>query len=247
VLTTSAAASPSVLRALSGSGGIRVSVAGSTLGPTTDDSGLFTLSGVPSGRAELRFEAPGIDARLEVEGLAEGQILTLTVHLSDSGASSVERHDGDEIEFRGSVVSKNGSILVVAGRTVLVVDGTTALRGRDNQPISLADVGVGAFVQVEGWLQPDDSILAKDIKLEDEDGEDEDENEGAEVRFLGTIGSVSPLTVSGTVVTTNDSTRILDHDNNPIGLGALTVGLRVEVEGHQQSDSVLAKKIKIED
>jgi len=151
------------------------------------------------------------------------------------------------MEFRGTVDSKNGNTLVVAGRTVFVVDGTTELRGRDNQPITLGDIAVGAFVEVEGWLQPDDSILAKDIKLEDDDDQDEDENEGAEVEFVGTIGNVSPLTVSGTVVTTNDSTRILDHDNNTIGLGDLSVGLRVEVEGHQQSNGVLAKKIKIED
>jgi hypothetical protein len=56
--------------ASSSSGGIRVSVAGTSLETTTDDSGRFTLVGVmPGEKVELRFEGPGIDARLEIEGI----------------------------------------------------------------------------------------------------------------------------------------------------------------------------------
>ena len=55
--------------------GLRVSITGTALQTTTDGSGRFTLSGVPSGRVELRFEGSGIDARLELEGLQSGQTL----------------------------------------------------------------------------------------------------------------------------------------------------------------------------
>jgi len=81
-----AASSRGAVRALDSSSGIRVSVVGAGLSTVTDGSGRFTLSGVPSGRAELRFEAPGIDARLEIEGLVAGQTLTITVRLEGSGA-----------------------------------------------------------------------------------------------------------------------------------------------------------------
>jgi hypothetical protein len=67
-------------------GGIRVSVVGTAIASTTDDSGHLRLDDVPVGRAELRFEGQGVDARLEVEGLQAGQTLAVTVRLSGATA-----------------------------------------------------------------------------------------------------------------------------------------------------------------
>ena len=231
--------------ARSSSGGIRVSVLGTSLETTTDDEGRFTLGGVaPGEKVELHFEGPGIDARLEIEGLAAGQMLTITVKVSGSTASMLT--PSGEVAFRGSVQSVDSDRVVVDGRTVVVLAGTTEVLGRQNQPIALSDIAVGAFVEVEGWAQSDGNLLGKKVKLED--GTGDDPNDPVEVEFLGNIQSVSPLTVAGTRVSTDGNTRILDEDNNPIGLSDLAVGMRVEVEGWRQADGdVLAKKIKIED
>ena len=83
-----AASSPEI--GASSVSGLRVSVTGTALQTTTDGSGRFTLSGVPSGRVELRFEGGGIDARLELEGLQSGQTLNVTVRVSGSSASRVD-------------------------------------------------------------------------------------------------------------------------------------------------------------
>ena len=206
------------------------------------------LGGVtPGEKVELHFEGPGIDARLEIEGLAAGQMLTLTVSVSGSTASRLIQ--GDEIEFRGPVDSVSFDRLVVDGRRVLVMAGTTEVLGRQNQPIALSDVAVASFVQVEAWPQSDGSLLGKKVKLEDRAGDGgDDPNDPVEVELLGNIQSLSPLTVAGTVVSTDGNTRILDDNNNHIGLSGLAVGVRVEIEGWRQADgSVLAKKIKIED
>lgn len=325
-----AGATPGDVSARSSSGGIRVSVLGTALETRTDDDGRFMLGGVtPGEKVELHFEGPGIDARLEIEGLAAGQMLTITVSVSGSMASrlipsdeiefrgrvdsvssdrlvvdgrmvlvvpgttevlgrqnqpiplsdvavgsfvevegwsqpdgsllgkKVKLEDGagagadndTEVEFRGNVDSVGADRLVVGGRTVLVVAGTTEVLGRQNQSIALSDVAVGAFVEVEGWPQSDGSLLGKKVKLEDRAGDGgNDPNDPVEVEFLGSIQSLSPLTVAGTVVSTDGNTRILDDNNNPIGLSELAVGMRVEIEGWRQADgSVLAKKIKIED
>ena len=79
---------------------IRVTVVGTSLAATTDASGRFLLAGIPSGRATLRFEGPGIDARLELSGLAEGQVMTIAVQVGECeievallGSYGNERHN----------------------------------------------------------------------------------------------------------------------------------------------------------
>jgi hypothetical protein len=226
--------------------GLRVSVTGTSLQTTTDGSGRFTLAGVPAGRAELRFEGPGVDARLEVEGLQTGQTTTLTVRLSGSSAARVE--DGTEVTLRAKVDSVGAASLTVGGRTVRV-DAATRLLDHNNSPIALSAFKPGDFVEAEGYPQADGSLLAKKVKLEDGGDAGGGAGAGQDVAFRGTISGVSPLVVDGRAVSTNGSTRYLGRKNEALSAAdVLKVGNVVEVEGHSQPDgSVLAKKIKLED
>ena len=228
--------------------GLRVSVTGTELRTTTDDSGRFTLSGVASGRVELRFEGSGIDARLELEGLENGQTLSVTVRVSGSSASRVDDH-GRETEVRGRLDSVGGSSLVVAGRTVRI-DSSTRLLGRNNETVDLSAFRPGDIVEVEGIPQSDGVLLATKVKLEDQGDDDGPANGiGEDVEFTGTISRLDPLTVAGRSVRTDGSTRYLGNRNEALtATDVLRVGNRVEVEGHTQPDgSVFAKKIKLED
>lgn len=234
-------------------GGIRVSVVGTSLQVTTDGSGRFTLSGVPAGRVELRFEGSGIDARLTIEGLVAGQTLELTVRVSGNSASRVDDgdDDDDEVEFEGTIdsVSPGDNSLVVASRKVIVTPGSTRILGRNDQPITLASLAPGDRVEVEGAAQSDGSIRAEKIKLEDEDDDDDGDDDEEEVEFEGSVSALNPLTIAGRRVTTNTSTRYLGHRGDPVPASdVLKVGNKVEVEGRLQTDgSVLAEKIKLED
>ena len=227
---------------------LRVSVTGTSLQTTTDGSGRFTLNGVPPGRVELRFEGPGVDARLELDGVQSGQTLTLTVRVSGSAASKIE--DGTEVVLRAKVDSVSSSSLVVGGRTVRV-DGSTRLLDRNNMPMSLSAFKAGDFVEAEGYPQTDGSLLAKKVKLEDEDdaGGGGGGGAGQDVQFTGSVSSVSPVIVAGRTVKTDGSTRYLGRRNEALTFAEVVkLGNRVEVEGHTQPDnSVLAKKIKLED
>jgi uncharacterized protein DUF5666 len=239
-------ASAGGVRASSLTGGIRVTVTGTSLVATTDGSGKFVLAGVPSGRAELHFEAPGVDARLEIDGLVEGQTLTITVHLSESGASVDKPGEGhDDADLKGVVESVTPPSLRVAGRTVLT-DSATKIRDGKNAPIALSGVHPGDVVEVEGTSRADGSILASQVKVEDgNEGEDE-----GEVEVKGPIQSkgASSLTVASRSFVVDGSTRILDHKDKPLLFSALNVGDRVEVEGRTQSGGTLvARKIERED
>jgi hypothetical protein len=234
---------------------LKVSLVGTNLFTSTDDAGHFALRGVPAGQVTLRFEGPGTDARLELSGLVAGQTLSVRISVSGSQASvrpasspspgpspSPSPENEQELELRGRIDSISGSSLQVAGKTVMA-DGNTRIR-RSGQTIPFSSLQVGQTVEVEGQAQANGSILAKSITVEDESPENE-----AEVRFTGTIQSISGsnLKVAGKAVSTDGSTRITRRGDN-VAFSSLKVGDKVEVEGTQKADgSVLAKKISLED
>jgi hypothetical protein len=175
----------------SGSGasaaGIRVSVVGTTLSSMTDGSGQFTIEGVPaSGSIALRFEGPNLDARLDLSGLTPGQVLTIAVKVSGDhvvlagsddpspspSSSPGPGHEG-EVEFQGAVQSVNPPDLVVDGRLVHTDDATDIKSHGD--VIALSAVPVGSTVEIEGTSQSDGSVLARKIRLEDGNDENDDD------------------------------------------------------------------------
>jgi hypothetical protein len=204
--------------------GIRVSATGTSLSSTTDASGRFILAGVPGAKAELHFEAQGIDARLEVAGLGEDRSVNINVHVAGSQALLAQSDD------KGAEAALRGATLVL---------------GRGTAAASLRDFRVGDSVEVEGAAQADGSVYARKVKREDGA---ENEPPESEVGFKGAIQGLHPFVVAGHTIVTSGNTRILDKDNSPIAFSALKVGQRVEVEGTTQANgSVLAKKIKLDD
>lgn len=229
------------------SSGLRVSVIGTAIAATTDDSGHFRLEDLPAGRAELRFEGQGIDARLSVDGLQPGQVMTVTVRVAGSTATVVKPGDDNpatEVSFTGRVDSVGSGQLMVGGRAV-VVNGSTQILGRNNEAITLAALKAGDSVEVEGRAQADGSVVATKVKLEDGAAAGGGEQE---VKVTGRIESTSPLRVAGRAIVTNAATRVLDKKGATISLATLKAGDSVEVEGVSQADgSVLASKIKLDD
>ncbi len=254
--------------------GLRVTVVGTVVTATTDAAGRFSLPDVPPGNPTVRFEAPGVDARLGLQ-VASGQTLAIRVAVSGNQATLLSSSSpgaspepsptptpsasptptpsptpGAEVELRGTIDAISGSDLTVSSRLVHT-DGSTRIKQHgDSVPFSALQVG--QTVEVEGNEQPDGSVLARKVSIEDEgndgDGNDGDD-QGGEVNFQGSIQSISgsDLTVDGRLVHTDGSTRIRQHGDT-VPFSALQVGQRVEVEGSRQSDgSVLAKKISIED
>lgn len=154
------------VQALAGVGGAKVSVVGRLMSTTTDASGRFALMDVPSGQAELRFEASGVDARLNIGVVSPGQTVTLEVQVQGQSATlakSDDRPAGTPVNFVGAVTSL--SPFAVAGRTV-VTDGSTQLLDRQNAPVAMSAFKVGGMVEVEGTSRADGSVLAKKIKMQ---------------------------------------------------------------------------------
>lgn len=192
------------------SAGLRVSILGTGVSTTTDGSGRFTLSGVPAGQVvTLRFEGPGIDARVEIGGLTPGQVLHVTIQVSGSSAHVVgvgsddpspsptpsptanpsptpspspspDDHGENEAEFKGTIESISAPNLTVAGRLV-VTDASTRIKSHGDT-IPFSTLAVGNVVEVEGQTLADGSVLAQQISLEDsgDDGDDNGDDNGGD-------------------------------------------------------------------
>jgi Domain of unknown function (DUF5666)/Carboxypeptidase regulatory-like domain len=197
-------ASAGLIRAAAASP-LRVSVVGTSITTTTDGSGRFVLSGVPAGTVTLRFEADGVDARLEIAGLADGQVLTITVRVNGHEASLLDDSPSpsptptptptprpspsatprpsptpDDDDDNGEEVEFRGAVQSVTPPDLRVAGRAVHTDGntrilRKGQRIGLSDIKVGATVEVEGQRRADGSVLARKIKLED--GEDHDDDE----------------------------------------------------------------------
>jgi hypothetical protein len=157
-----------------GSKALRVSIEGTSRSVTTDAMGRFRLTGAPDGTATLRFEGSGVDARLRIDGLVDGQVLTITVAVSGNSASLISttgRAPGNsagpvpspvDVEFTGAIESLSPPSMVVAGRTV-ETGSTTNFEGPGNIH-SVADLDVGDIVRVEGFINGDGNVFAREVE-----------------------------------------------------------------------------------
>jgi hypothetical protein len=156
--------------------GIKITVVETGDSTQTNSKGEFTIT-VPAGTITLRFQGPGVDARLVIDGLAAGQTLTITVHASgshadrdgnggssdpDPSASPGPRppptHDfcfasGAKAEVEGLISSKESDSITVEqqgkGDFRCFVSTSTRIR-KGNRSFTLDDLRVGDRVHVSG-------------------------------------------------------------------------------------------------
>jgi hypothetical protein len=175
--------------------------------------------------------AAALGAIAEVKALRQpdGTLLAQTIKIES------EHEFENEVEFKGTISDLIGTgpyTMTVANHTVKT-DALTQIN------ITLTN---GALVEVRGQIQPDGSVLANSIKVEDQ-------TEPVEVEFAAHITGTLPAGLIGTwtfdngkTVTVTTST-LIDQSH-----GAVEVGARVEVKALKQPDnSLLAIRIKVED
>lgn len=139
-----------------------------------------------------------------------------------------------EVSFKGSIGSISGDTLVVAGQTVV----------KNAQTVVVGTLAVGAFVEVEGFLQSDNSVLAKSIQVEHPEGDDV-----GEVEFKAPIVSAPASAPYHGMWVVGDYTIVADAQTQIDVSRALPVaGVIAEVKATQQADGTLhADRIKTED
>ncbi len=158
-----AAITPGGVAMASHHAGIKVTVVETGQTTETDNSGTFVIS-VPAGAVTLRFQGPGIDAQLKIDGLVAGQTLTITVQVAgshadmDDGSGAGGVHDncftaGSKAEIEGLVDAKASDSVTVMqqgkGDYQCLVSSSTRIR-KGNRSLTLDDLKIGSRVHVSG-------------------------------------------------------------------------------------------------
>jgi hypothetical protein len=230
--------------------GVTVRVVPTGRSAQTDGSGNFTLTGVPVGNVEMEFSRADINARANVPVSSGTNAITVAV----TGSTAVvvnHGNAGEEIEGLVSAVSAGAGTLTVLdqrlGAVVVKTTSTTILR-HGQTTMTLSQIQIGMRVHVKALLQSDNTFLATEILLQDE-------NVGGNRDVDGTVTSVNAMAMSFVVQSTGgasvtvktDSSTTFRNRGSSATFSSVTTGVMVDVEGILQADgSILARTVTIE-
>ncbi len=240
--------------------GLQVGVVGTPLVATVDDEGQFALAQVPAGTVTLKLEGAGVDARVSVPGLQDGQVTSIKVQLAGGSAQlagSPSCAPTAETFFSGMLESIAGARLVVSGRPVEAGPSVKVWRG--DRRSSLDSLQVGDKLKVWGTLRGDGVVVAEEIQaLTTEPGP----TGWTWVVFSGVVESLkassldlhanpntpSPsayptFVVKGVTVTTNADTKFRRSDGSACSGGDVKAGQSVTVEGWKRTDGTVKAQI----
>lgn len=151
---------------------VTVRVASTGQAAQTDSAGRFTLAGVPAGIVNLEIRGAGVQTSATVAA-SPGAVtkVTVTVDRKHSTVKLDPRSDG----LQGTVnnlTSPSFTLKTERGMVTVMTDGNTQFR-RGGSSAGFGDLKIGQRVEVEGSPQPNGSILASRVSLEDEQDQEE--------------------------------------------------------------------------
>jgi hypothetical protein len=240
--------------------GLQVGVVGTPLVASVDDEGQFALARVPAGTVTLRLEGAGIDARVAVPGLQDGQVTSIKVQLAGGSAQLAGTPNcapTAETFFSGMLESIAGTRLVVSGRAVEAGPSVKVWRG--DRRATFDSLQVGDKVKVWGTLRGDGVVVAEEIQaLTTEPGP----TGWSWVVFSGVVESLkassldlhaNPNTpspsayltfiVKGVTVTTNADTKFRRSDGSTCSGSDVKAGQTVTVEGWKKTDGTVKAQV----
>ena len=195
----------------------------------TDSNTVF----LDNNRMPVTIEALVVGMLVEVKGyqLNDGTYYAVRVKIED--------FFNDEIEVRGTISELTNSYLIVSD-VQFDVDSSTVVLDHQNNPIQYSSLTLGQLVEVKGRRTGSGSVRAVRIKIEDDN----------DVEIFGRITAISAdnFELNGLTIFVTANTLFLNHSNQPITYGDLTIDLLVEVElTSSPNGNLIAIKVKIED
>jgi Domain of unknown function (DUF5666) len=185
----------------------------------------------------------GLDVKVEIEGVFD-----------DAGCLAANKVDirlGTAVRVTASIdsVDPASDSLIVLGIPV-DVDALTRFEDQsdaDVEPLTLADLNTGDYVEIRGGERPAGSGRVRAAILERDDIDTESELQG----FVSAVADPT-LTVLGVTIETNGSTTFQDVDDSPLTaaefFSRVTAGSLIKADGVETAPStILADEVELED
>ena len=194
----------------------------------TTTSTVFRKAG-----AAIAFADLNAGDSIEAEGVmqADASLLARTITVEDASAGDddgdSDAEQGEDVHFQGALNVINAGDLTV-GTTLVHTDASTRIEKND-QVIDASGLAVNDQLNVEGALQSDGSVLAKEIKVLSEAEQDD-------VELAGPVSAVTDhsFTIGTSEIQADAAT-----------LAAIAVGDMLDVEAARKADgSLVAVKVE---
>lgn len=189
------------------------------IGEMVVDYSTADITDMPAGNWDGLY----VEAK-SMQDLNAGQLVASKVELENEGSKEHHGDDEDEIEVSGAVTEVTDSSVTVNGQTFLLDANTRYEHG------TLADLIVGAMVEVEGHFNSNSDLVAD--KIEFKDHETENEIKGYVDSIVLTGPNEGTIVVEGQTIMVNHNTIMHDSSaqhNMSFNLSMLEVGDFVEV------------------
>ncbi len=136
----------------------------------TDAAGRFTLTGLAPGSVTLQFSGSSVQASATV-AVSAGATAKVTVTVNRGRSTVTVNQRGTEGTI-GNITAPNFTLMTPHGSVTIVTDSSTKFRKGDTIA-SFADLKIGQHVDVEGSTQPDGSVHAANVEIENDDDQGE--------------------------------------------------------------------------
>jgi len=225
--------------------GTIVSVLGTSLSVTVDTAGRFTMTNVPAGTIQLQITGAAFSAVITINDVKARETIALTLTVTGSTVTVVseardDHSGGTAVELAGVVSGLTGACPAVTFTVGTQTVQTTAQTEFDDGRCT--NVVNGARVKIKGSAQPDGTVLARKVSIEDDEDDEEVEVKGVVSGLTGACPAITFTVGTRTVVTTAQTA----FDDG--GCASVVNGAVVEAEGTLQPDgSILARKVSVED
>ena len=203
-----------------------------------------SIDGRTAETVALPFEAEGSGASFSIRAAADGP-LDVTVQVDGRVRERAQGRvvaltgdvDGGEVEVEGPLEAVADDALTVRGLTFRVTS-ETELEG-DDRDLPLDALRIGDRIEVEGAYDADGALVASEVEVDEDDGEEEVEVEGRVESVDGDELVVAGLAFLVTADTEFDGADDLDD---------ILVGDLVEIEGTFDADGALvALEVELDD
>ena len=211
------------------------------IGSLTVDYTNAVLDDMPAGNWDGLY----VEAKSDEPLNASGHMVAYKVELENHGSKYHHDYDSDsEVEVKGQVTEVTSDSVTVNGVTYLLGENTRYEHGTAD------DLIVGALVEVEGYVNTNGDLVAKEVEFEGYDSDSKLEIQG-HVSAVGTTDdpNVGTIEINGLTFHVNSSTIMQDSSDahlNHFNLSSVGVGDLIKVYYFDNNGTLTVTKLERE-